>query len=100
MVDANRRKYAMHLTAGYVSRLHTDLYNGTCNLFDLRGLQEVRRVLEVLRSTEAFRATRRANGGNGAFQASFAKLESFWQFLEDGGTIATEEIASAQQLWD
>ena len=100
MADANRRKYAMHLTSEYVSRLHTDLYNGTYNLFDLRGLQEVRRVLEVLRSTEAFRATQRANGGNGAFQASFAKLESFWEYMEHGGIIDAEELNSAQQIWD
>jgi hypothetical protein len=100
MVDANRRKYAMHLTAGYVSRLRTDLYNGTYNLFDLRGLQEVRRVLEVLRSTDAFKATQRANGGNGAFQASFAKLESFWEYMEHGGIIDAEELNSAQQIWD
>ena len=100
MVDANRRKYAMHLTAGYVSRLRTDLYNGTYNLFDLRGLQEVRRVLEVLRSTEAFRATQRANGGNGAFQASFAKLESFWEYMEHGGIVDAEELNSARQIWE
>lgn len=100
MADANRRKYAMHLTAEYVSRLHTDLYNGTYNLFDLRGLQEVRRVLEVLRSTDAFKSTQRANGGNGAFQASFAKLESFWEYVEAGGVIDVEELNSARQIWD
>lgn len=100
MADANRRKYAMHLTAEYVSRLHTDLYNGTYNLFDLRGLQEVRRVLEVLRSTDAFKFTQRANGGNGAFQASFAKLESFWEFMEHGGVIDAEELNSARQIWN
>lgn len=100
MADANRRKYAMHLTTEYVSRLRTDLYNGTYNLFDLRGLQEVRRVLEVLRSTEAFRATQRANGGNGAFQASFAKLESFWEYMEHGGVIDAEELNSARQIWE
>lgn len=100
MVDANRRKYAMHLTAEYVSRLRTDLYNGAYNLFDLRGLQEVRRVLEVLRSTDAFKATQRANGGNGAFQASFVKLESFWEYVEDGGVIDAEELNSARQIWN
>lgn len=100
MVDANRRKYAMHLTAEYVSRLHTDLYNGTYNLFDLRGLQEVCRVLEVLRSTDAFRATQRANGGNGAFQASFVKLESFWEYMEHGGIVDAEELNSARQIWE
>ena len=100
MVDANRRKYAMHLTAEYVSRLHTDQYNGTYNLFDLRGLQEVRRVLEVLRRTDTFRATQRANGGDGTFQASFAKLESFWDYMENGGVIAAEEMSSARQIWE
>ena len=100
MADANRRKYAMHLTAEYVSRFHTGQYNGTYNLFDLRGLQEVRGVLEVLRLTDAFKATQRANGGNGAFQASFAKLESFWEYMEAGGVIDVEELNSARQIWD
>ena len=100
MADSNRRKYAMHLTSEYVSRLHTDQYMGPYNLFDLRGSQEVCRVLNILRATDAFKATRRTNGGNGAFQAVFDKLETFWQHLENGGEIHLEEIEPAHRQWE
>ena len=54
----------------------------------------------MLRSTDAFKFTQRANGGNGAFQASFAKLESFWEYMEAGGVIDVEELNSARQIWN
>lgn len=100
MRDSNRRRYAMHLTSFYVSRLHTDLYAGTYNLYDLRGSEDVRRVLDILRATDAYRATQRTNGGNGVFQAAFEHLESFWCDLEEGGEIFAEEIEPARRIWE
>ena len=100
MADSNRRKYAMHLTAEYVSRLRTDQYEGSYNLFDLRGCQEVHRALEILKASDAFKASQRANGGNGVFQATFDKLEEFWQYLENGGVILAEEIDAARCQWE
>ena len=100
MADSNRRKYAMHLTSEYVSRLHTDQYMGPYNLFDLRGAQEVCRALNILRATDAVKATQRMNGGNGAFQATFDKLEAFWRHLENGGVILAGEIDPARRQWE
>ena len=90
----------MHLTSEYVSRLHTDQYLGPYNLFDLRGTQEVCRVLSILKATDTFKATQRTNGGNGAFQAAFDKLEAFWRHLENGGVILAEELAPARRQWE
>ena len=100
MKDSNRRKYAMHLTSEYVSRLRIDQYEGPYNLFELRGCQEVCRVLDILRATDAFKATQRKNGGNGVFQAAFDKLEDFWRHLENGGVILVEEIDPARRQWE
>ena len=100
MADSNRRKYATHLRSEYVSRLRTDQYEGPYNLFDLRGAQEVCRVLNILRATDAFKATQRKNGGNGVFQAAFDKLEAFWRHLENGGVILAEEIDPARHQWE
>lgn len=100
MADSNRRKYAMHLTSEYVSRLHTDQYMGPYNLFELKGTQEVCMVLNILRATDAFKATQRTNGGNGVFQAAFDKLEDFWRHMENGGVILAEEIDPARQQWE
>ena len=100
MKDSNRRKYAMHLTFEYVSRLRTEQYEGPYNLFELRGCQEVCRVLNILRATDAFKTTQRTNSGNGAFQAAFNKLEAFWRHLENGGMILAEEIDLAHRQWE
>ena len=100
MADSNRRKYATHLRSEYVSRLRTDQYEGPYNLFELRGCQDVRRALDCLRATNAFKATQRTNGGNGVFQAAFDKLEDFWRYLENGGEILAEEIGPARRQWE
>ena len=100
MADSNRRKYATHLRSEYVSRLRTDQYEGPYNLFELRGCQDVRRALDCLRATYAFKATQRTNGGNGVFQAAFEKLEDFWRDLENGDEILAEEIGPARRQWE
>ena len=90
----------MHLTFEYVSRLRAEQYEGPYNLFELRGCQEVCRVLNILRATDAFKATQRTNGGNGVFQAAFNKLKDFWRHVENGGVILAAEIDPARQQWE
>lgn len=97
--DSNRRTYALHLTEARTCRLHTPQYAGPYNLFAVRGLDAVDAALGTLENTVAYRASKRANGGNGVFQAAFGKLRRFWSFLQAGGTISTADIQSAAQQW-
>ena len=100
MVYPNCRKYALHLTPTRTNRLHTPQYNGSYNLFDLRGYAEIDRVLRILEATPAYAATKRSNGGNGVFQATFSKIRDFWQSLESGGEIQEIEILPAIGHWE
>lgn len=97
--ESNRRKYALHLTEARTCRLHTPQYAGPYNLFVVRGLNEIEAALGALESTAAYRATKRSNGGNGVFQASFGKLRRFWSFLQNGGAISAADIQSAAPQW-
>ena len=94
----NHRKYALHLTEEYVSRMH-DAELPSYNLYSYRGGEQVSDVIRRLKRTEAFAATQRLNGGNGVFQAAFAKLQDFWSFLENGNGIPEELLDNARQKW-
>jgi len=97
--EPNHRKYALHLTEARTCRLHTPQYAGPYNLFAVRGLNAVEAALRALENTEAYRATKRSNGGNGVFQAAFGKLRLFWSYLQGGGSVPAADIQAAAPQW-
>lgn len=94
----NHRKYALHLTEEYVSRMH-EAELPSYNLYLYRGGEQVSDVIRILMRTDTFAATRGANRGNGVFQAAFGKLKDFWSFLENGNGIPEELLENARQKW-
>ena len=94
----NHRKYALHLTEKYVSRMH-EAELPSYNLYSYKGVEQIADVIHRLEETDAFVATQRSKNGNGVFQAAFGKLKEFWSFLENGDGIPEELLESARQKW-
>ena len=94
----NHRKYALHLTEEYVSRMH-EAALPSYNLYSYRGGEQVSDVIRRLMRTDTFAATKRSKGGNGVFQAAFGMLKDFWSFLENGEGIPEELLDNARQKW-
>ncbi|MBR4654376.1 MAG: hypothetical protein IKO72_13530 [Kiritimatiellae bacterium] len=94
----NHRKYALHLTEEYVSRMH-EAELPSYNLYLYRGGEQVSDIIRILMRTAAFTAAQGSNGGNGVFQAAFGKLQDFWSSLENGEGIPEELLDNARQKW-
>lgn len=94
----NHRKYALHLTEGYVSMMH-EAGLPSYNLYSYRGVEQVSGAIRRLKETDAFAATQRSNGGNGVFQAAFGKLQDFWSSMENGEGIPEELLDNARHKW-
>lgn len=86
------REYVKYLTRPFISKLITTDYKGPLALYECRSSTRVSDVVAELEKSDAFIASKRSNGGNGIWQASFAKYRQFWEFIEDGGSLPGGDV--------
>jgi len=87
MPNRMAREYVKYLTGPYISKLVTPDYTGPIDLYECRGSAQALKAIAELEKSEVFLASKRSNGGNGIWQASFVQYGKFWKFMENDGSL-------------